>query len=90
MNEVLEQALAPVLQDLSGAGVSLARIEEENWTGLEDRPSAMVWSTDGSGFGIGVDRLAPSVQHQSAVWVRPVGEKPIALIGSLRAAEVAP
>lgn len=132
MNEVLEQAMAPVLQDLSGAGVAPARIEEQNWTDLEDRPSAMVRSTDGSGFGISVDRLAPAaervaaiadqiqewaieqlwgtaatnwprcpqhpdshpmkatVQHQSAVWVCPFDERPISVIGSLRAADVAP
>ena len=131
MNEVLEQGLAPVLRDLSGSGVAPARIEEQNWTGLEDWPSAMVWSTDGSGSGVSVDRRAPSaervaavadqiqewaieelwgraptnwprcpqhpdshpmkatVQHQTAVWVCPVDEKLVALIGSLRR-EVAP
>ncbi len=64
---MLEQALAPVLRDLSGAGVAPARIEEENWTGLEDRPSAMVRSADGSGSGIGVDRQATSAERVAAV-----------------------
>ena len=132
MNEVLEQTLAPVLRDLSGAGLAPARIEEENWTGLEHRPSAMVRSADGSGSGISVDRQATSaervaavadqiqewaieelwgrastnwprcphhpethpmkatVQHQTAVWVCPVDDKPVALIGSLTEAQGAP
>lgn len=131
MDEVFEQALAPVLRDLGDAGVAPARIEEQNWTGLEDLPSAMVWSTDGSGVGVSVDRQAKSaeraaaaadqiqewaieelwgkaptnwprcpqhpdshpmkaaVRHQTAVWVCPVDEQPVALIGSLRRAEVA-
>lgn len=66
-DEVLREALAPVLSDLGGAGVALPRIEEADWTGDPGVPSAMLWSRDGSGTGISVRRSAPAYDRVATV-----------------------
>lgn len=67
VDEVLRQAMEPVLRDLRGAGVAPARIEDDDWTGDPDSASAMVWSSDGSGTGVYVSRLAPAAERVAAL-----------------------
>jgi hypothetical protein len=60
VDDLLRQALDPVLHDLRALAGSVAppRIEDADWTGDPRSPSAMLWSADGNGQGISVDRLA--------------------------------
>lgn len=60
VDDALHQALAPVRLDLGAAdgAVRLPTIEEQDWTGDPGRPSAMIWSADGTGRGVSVDRSA--------------------------------
>lgn len=58
VNEVLRQALAPILRDLRRAGLDEPRITDSDWTEDADYPSAMMWSLDGSGAGVSVSRSA--------------------------------
>ncbi|HWU23969.1 MAG TPA: hypothetical protein VN088_20700 [Nocardioides sp.] len=56
MDELLSQALAPVLRDLASVGISAPRVEDRDWTGRPESASAMLWSPDGSGVGVYVRR----------------------------------
>lgn len=58
MDEVLRQALEPIMRDLRRDGLDEPRIEERHWTGDPERPSAMLWGPDGSGSGVFVSRSA--------------------------------
>ena len=57
MDEVLRQAMEPVLRDLQGAGIAAPRIEDDDWTGDPDLPSVMLRSPDGSATGVSVARF---------------------------------
>jgi hypothetical protein len=62
MDDMLRRALAPVLSDLARGGVPAPRVEEiasddPRW------PSIMLWSVDGSGVGLRVDRLAAEFEQ---------------------------
>lgn len=65
MDEVLRQALAPVLRDLAASSNSArpAELEEHDWTGDPRWPSAMIRSADGTARGVSVDRSAPSAER---------------------------
>jgi hypothetical protein len=67
VDEVLQQAMEPVLRDLRGAGVAPPRIEDDDWTGDTDSASAMLRSPDGSGRGVYVSRLAPGFERVAAM-----------------------
>lgn len=67
MDEVLRQAMEPVLRDLRGAGVAPPRVEDDDWTDDADCASAMLWSPDGSGRGVYVSRLVPECERVAAV-----------------------
>lgn len=58
VDEVLRQALAPILRDLRRAELDEPRITDSDWTEDPDYPSAMMWSLDGSGAGVSVSRSA--------------------------------
>lgn len=60
MEELLQQALEPVLRDLRGAGVAVPRVEDDDWADDPDALSLMLWSSDGSGTGVYVSRSAPA------------------------------
>jgi hypothetical protein len=66
MDEVLRQAMEPVLRDLAGTGVA-PRIEDDDWTGDPNHPSVMLWSPDGSGTGVSVARFDPLVERVASV-----------------------
>ena len=59
MEDVLARALEPVLRDLQSTGVAAPQIEDVDWTGEPELPSAMLRSPDGSGRGVLVDRDGP-------------------------------
>ncbi|MGI8721581.1 MAG: hypothetical protein ACR2JG_05080 [Geodermatophilaceae bacterium] len=67
MDELLQQAMEPVLRDLQGAGITAPRIEDDDWTGDPDSPSVMLWSPDGSGTGVYVSRSAPLFERVAAM-----------------------
>lgn len=67
MDEVLRQAMEPVLRDLRGVALAPVRIEADDWTGDEEWPSAMLWSTDGSGTGVSVRRSAATAERVASV-----------------------
>lgn len=67
VDEVLTRSLEPVLRDIRRTGVPVPRIEDDDWTGNPEPPSAMLWSSDGSGTGIRVDRYAPEAEQVAMV-----------------------
>ncbi len=67
VDEVLRQALEPILRDLKRAGLDEPRIEDRDWTGDPEHPSVMLWSPDGSGSGISVPRAATAFERVAAV-----------------------
>ena len=50
VDEVLSQAMAPVLRDLRSAGIATPRVEDRDWTGDPGSSPVMLWSPDGSGL----------------------------------------
>jgi hypothetical protein len=67
MDEALRQALEPILRDLRRAGLDEPRIEDHDWTGDPEHPSAMLWRSDGSGSGVSVQRSASASERIAAV-----------------------
>ena len=67
MDEVLRQSLAPVLRDLGRHGFGQPTIEDVDWTGDEEQPSAMLRSPDGSGTGVSVRRSDPPCERIAAM-----------------------
>ena len=63
MDELLRQAMEPILRDLRRAGISPPRVEDDDWTSDPDGVSAMLWSLDGSGVGVCVSRSAPAYER---------------------------
>ena len=63
VDPVLEQALAPVLRDLARVGIAPVRIDGAGWTGDPERPSAMLWSSDGSAMGVAVVRASTEAER---------------------------
>jgi hypothetical protein len=63
VEDVLRQALDPILRDLRAAAVVSERIEDSDWTGDPDRPAAMLWGVDGGGRGIAVARSETDVER---------------------------
>jgi hypothetical protein len=67
MDELMRQALVPVLHDLEGAALAAPRIEAADWTGDPDSPSVMLWGPTGNGMGVQVSRLAPTSERIASV-----------------------
>lgn len=67
MDEALRQALEPVLRDLQSAGIDAPRIDDSDWTGDPESPSAMLWSPDGSGTGVYVAKSASSPERVASM-----------------------
>jgi hypothetical protein len=67
VDELLQQAMAPVLRDLRGAGIAAPRIEDDDWTDDPDAASVMLWSPDGGGTGVYVSRSAPACERVAAM-----------------------
>jgi hypothetical protein len=67
MDELLQQALEPVLRDLRSAGIAAPRVEDDDWSDDPDRLSVMLWSPDGSGTGVYVSRSVPAAERIAAV-----------------------
>ncbi|MBS2939612.1 hypothetical protein KDN32_17875 [Nocardioides sp. J2M5] len=65
MDDVLADALAPVLRDLARAGIAAPRFEDSDWGG-DDQPAAMMWDAGGSGAGVSVLRSAAI--EESIAW----------------------
>lgn len=63
MDQVLRDALEPILRDLRRDGLDEPRIEDRHWTGDGERPSAMLWGADGGGSGVGVLRSATPAER---------------------------
>jgi hypothetical protein len=60
VDDQLRRALEPVLHDLRAAGGPLpARVEDADWADDPGTASAMLWSSDGSGMGVQVQREQP-------------------------------
>ena len=126
MDPALSEALEPVLHDLRSHSLTEPDIEDRDWTGVPEHPSAMLWSPDGSGTGVYVNREEPVfaqiasvagevqewvieelrgersatnwppcphhpgshplnavVRNQAAVWICPVQQSAVAVIGTL-------
>jgi hypothetical protein len=58
VDEVLRQALEPVLRDLRNSGIAAPRIEDVESADDADMPSAMLRSPGGSGMGVNVNPTA--------------------------------
>jgi len=67
VDEVLSEAMAPVLRDLRSAGIAASRIEDCDWTDDPESASVMLWSPDGSGTSIFVSRAAPEFEREAMV-----------------------
>jgi hypothetical protein len=67
VDEVLSQAMAPVLRDLRSAGIAAPRIEDRDWTDDPGSSSVMLWSPDGGGTGVYVSRAAPEFERVAMV-----------------------
>ena len=65
MNELLTNALQPILRDIQTLGVQPLEIEDEDWFGHSEWASAMLRSADGTGCGISM-LLADSALGQVA------------------------
>ena len=61
MDDVLAEALAPVLRDVERAGLLPPVVDDADWIGDPDYVSAMMWDRSGSGAGISVPRNADLV-----------------------------
>lgn len=75
MDAVLESALVPVLRDMRTAGVPEPDVRDDDWANDPAIATAMLWSVDGSGTGLRVDRDVPEpdriaiVADQVQEWV---------------------
>jgi len=58
MDSVLREAVEPVLRDLARTGMDPPRFDDDDWIGDREYVSAMMWSVDGSGSGLSVQRAA--------------------------------
>jgi len=67
VDELLSEAMAPVLRDLGSAGIAAPRIEDRDWTDSPESVSAMLWSPDGSGTGVYVARSAPEFERVAMI-----------------------
>jgi hypothetical protein len=67
VDDVLSEAMAPVLRDLQCAGIAAPRIEDREWTDDPGSPSAMLWSPGGNGSGVHVTRAAPEFERVAMV-----------------------
>lgn len=67
MDEALREALEPILRDLRRDGLDEPRVEDRDWTGDPEQPSAMMWRPDGSGVGVSVSRSAAASDRIAAV-----------------------
>jgi hypothetical protein len=63
MEEVLRTALEPVLRDLARAGLEAPTFEDGDWIDDPERPSSMMWTTDGTGASVAVTRAASLVER---------------------------
>jgi hypothetical protein len=67
VEDVLGEAMAPVLRDLRSAEVAPPRIEDRDWADDPDSASAMLWSQDRSGVGVYVSRSASAPDRVAMV-----------------------
>jgi hypothetical protein len=69
VDPVLAQAMAPVLHDLHSTGVAAPRVDDSRYDRDADPESilAMMWSADGSGAGVRVDRSWPDFAQVASV-----------------------
>ncbi len=65
MNDLLREALEPVLRDVAATGAPMPDVRDGDWAGDADTASAVLWSRDGNGAGVqvrlsgsGADRVA--------------------------------
>ncbi len=59
MDDVLRQALEPVLRDIESTGAPTPRIGDADWA----NEAAMLWSADGSGMGVTVTATDPEADR---------------------------
>ncbi|WP_218156765.1 hypothetical protein [Amycolatopsis saalfeldensis] len=67
MDELLSEAMAPVLRDLRSADVAPPRIEDRDWAGDPDSASVLMWGADGSGVGVYASRSASAPDRVAMV-----------------------
>jgi hypothetical protein len=67
VDDVLSEAMAPVLRDLLAAGITAPRIEDRDWIEEPRSSSAMLWTPDGSGTGVCVSATAPEHERIARV-----------------------
>lgn len=58
MDPVLRESVEPVLSDLARAQIHAPTFDDDDWVGDRDYVSCMMWSADGSGSGLSVQRAA--------------------------------
>ncbi|WP_020578546.1 hypothetical protein [Actinopolymorpha alba] len=63
MDEVLREAMEPVFRDLRSTGISLPRVEDNDWAEC----GAMLRSPDGTGAGVSLDRSAPEFERVAMI-----------------------
>lgn len=56
MEEILREALEPVLRDVASSGLLVPRFEDKDWNEQPEHPCAMLWNPDGTGRGVSVSR----------------------------------
>lgn len=67
MDEVLTDAMAPVLRDLESAGIEAPQIKAGSWGDEPDIVSAMLLSPDGGWTGVSISRLLPAVERVASI-----------------------
>ncbi|WP_157537519.1 hypothetical protein [Nocardioides sp. Root190] len=63
MDEVLTDAIAPVLRDLESAGIESPQIKAGSWVDEPDIASATLLSPDGGRTGVSFSRLLSTVER---------------------------
>ncbi|WP_322919440.1 hypothetical protein [Nocardioides renjunii] len=59
MDDVLREALEPVLRDLARAGHVAPVFDSTDWMSDDEYAATMMWSSDGTGSSVSVRRSAP-------------------------------
>ena len=73
MDAILVDALGPVLRDIRATGVPEPEVRDEDWADDPELATAMLYSADGSGAGVRVDRSEPE-PHRIAMMADQVQE----------------
>lgn len=81
LDDILRQALQPLLRDLRRDGLKEPRVEDRDDTDDAERPSAVLWSSDGNGSRAWVSRSAVGYERVMEV---ATGQHVVSAVGDER------